>query len=540
MTARGLATLVHTVRRLGEAGANISDAELLGRFSRQRDETAFAALVGRHGPMVLGVCHRVLRDLQAAEDAFQATFLVLAGKARTLRRPEALGSFLHGVAYRTALRARTDAVKRRLHESRAVTSVAVEPDDDPAWRELRLLLDGAIDRLPEVYRVPFVLCYLQDKTNAEAARQLGCSRGTIATRLARARKILRTRLARLAPEFSPALFAGPALPNALRPLMLRTARMVVALTAGSPSQGVVSPHVVALVKGVRRAMLLTKVTTRAAVLLAAVLITSGAGFYVFAESNKGKSEPEVAKTTDFTLRVPSGKPSAALLVAYLNDNARRVQTLTGRLFIDLRIDRQAIGLDGRMAWRKPGELRVKCRVAGNEAVDLGSNEAECWLLCSKSDPASIFRAPRKDLAAKGKAPLPFDPDWIAEALGIAEYDPDKPREVVVLPDAVELVEKATSPQGKALRKVVVFNPTPDKVQVKGYRIEDDDGNVLGRVTVQETQLDKASGAVVARKLRLEWVESKADIRLEFVEIKVNEKIDAKRAAMLFAPPPAEK
>ncbi len=145
----------------------------------------------RHGPMVLGVCRRVLHNASDAEDAFQAAFIVLACKAHSIARPELLGSWLYRAAFRTALRARAEKARRReqsaplVDRAAPVSAAAVELD------ELRRVLDEEIDRLPERYRVPVVLCYLEGRTNDEAARHLGCPVGTIASRLATARARLR-------------------------------------------------------------------------------------------------------------------------------------------------------------------------------------------------------------------------------------------------------------------------------------------------------------------------------------------------------------
>jgi RNA polymerase sigma factor (sigma-70 family) len=146
------------------------DGELLERFVGQRDESAFAALVQRHGSMVLGVCRRVLNDWQRTEDAFQVTFLVLARKAGSLARPESLANWLHGVAYRIALKARIRVARQRTHERQAAAMSPTESQPSGSARELREVLDKEIDRLPEKYRAPLVLCYLEGKTNEEAWR----------------------------------------------------------------------------------------------------------------------------------------------------------------------------------------------------------------------------------------------------------------------------------------------------------------------------------------------------------------------------------
>jgi RNA polymerase sigma factor (sigma-70 family) len=183
----------------------LSDGRLLERFVRTGDGAAFAAVVRRHGPMVLGVCRRVLGNDQDAEDAFQATFLVLARKAGSLSRPELLGNWLHGVAYRTARHARARTARRLRREREAAMSEARNDPQQALAQELRQLLDQELAHLPEKYRAPLVLCYLQGKTHHEAARLLGWPPGSMSYRLARGREMLHRRLSRR----KLALFAVP-------------------------------------------------------------------------------------------------------------------------------------------------------------------------------------------------------------------------------------------------------------------------------------------------------------------------------------------
>ena len=256
-----------------------ADRHLLERFVSAGDQAAFAALVQRHGPMVLGVCRRLLHDAHDAEDAFQATFLVLAHKARSLSRPESLGPWLHGVACRTAAQARR-AARRRAREREA----AAMPDTDPAaevvWRELRQVLDEELGRLAPKYRAPLVLFYLEGKDTEEVARQLGCPKGTVQSRLARGRDRLRDRLVRrgvtlsvwtlalvLAEKAAPA-----AVPAALVEGTVQTAAMTAAATGAA---GAIPATVAVLTKGVLRAMLLSKLKTLAAVVLAVALAVAG-------------------------------------------------------------------------------------------------------------------------------------------------------------------------------------------------------------------------------------------------------------------------
>jgi RNA polymerase sigma factor (sigma-70 family) len=178
-------------------GGSAADAELLARFAALRDEAAFAALVARYGCLVQNVCRNVLRDECDVEEATQATFLLLAHRAGSLRQPDALAGWLHGVARRTALRARCSVARRRVAEgsARPGMNVPADPLVEASWRELQAILDEELQRLPEKLRAPFVLCCLEGQGRREVARRLGWKAGTVSSRLDRARKLLRARLA---------------------------------------------------------------------------------------------------------------------------------------------------------------------------------------------------------------------------------------------------------------------------------------------------------------------------------------------------------
>jgi RNA polymerase sigma factor (sigma-70 family) len=183
--------------RGGDTSA-VSDGELLRRFQASGDEAAFELLVWRHGPMVLGVCRRVLRDTHAAEDAFQATFLTLARRAGSIGRREAVAGWLYTVAHRVALAARARRARLAALEGAALAGAAEPvylPTDEPAGCEARELLRAEVDRLPDAFRAVVVLCCLEGRTRAEAAEQLGVPPGTVESRLARARERLRLSLA---------------------------------------------------------------------------------------------------------------------------------------------------------------------------------------------------------------------------------------------------------------------------------------------------------------------------------------------------------
>ncbi|HEV3203225.1 MAG TPA: sigma-70 family RNA polymerase sigma factor, partial [Gemmataceae bacterium] len=196
------------------AGAGPSDQTLLKQYVDQRDDTAFAALVQRHGPLVLGVCLRVLGHRQDAEDAFQATFLVLARKARAIRKSDSMGGWLYRVAYRIASKLKGRQARRYRKEQQAREVPAAEKSPEWVWRDVRMLLDEEVNRLPHKYRLPFILCYLDGKTNEEAARQLACPVGTLTSWLARARERLRVRLTRRGVTLSAGLLVTSLTANA--------------------------------------------------------------------------------------------------------------------------------------------------------------------------------------------------------------------------------------------------------------------------------------------------------------------------------------
>jgi RNA polymerase sigma factor (sigma-70 family) len=298
---------LHRVHRLHE-GREATDGELLTRFARERDGNAFAALVERHGPMVFGVCRRVLANTQDAEDAFQATFLVLARKAGGIRTPDLLGNWLYGVASRTAAKARVRAARRRLREHAMPDLTAAVAPAEAGWDDLRPVLDEEIARLPTRYRVPFVLCYVEGLTNAEAARRIGVPKGTVLSRLAWARQRLRTRLARRGVVVSAGLLAvlisqrlaSAAVPFALADLTVQSA---VPWITGAATGGLVSAPVAALTRGVLQAMFLHKV--KIATALAFALLVFGAGATFALRASLGAREPEPA--------LPDAAPRVAVL-----------------------------------------------------------------------------------------------------------------------------------------------------------------------------------------------------------------------------------
>jgi RNA polymerase sigma factor (sigma-70 family) len=269
------------------AGA-VSDADLLARFAAGRDEAAFELLLWRHGGMVFNVCRAVLRDADAAEDAFQATFLVLVRKAGSISRREAVGGWLYRVAYRAALKARrrTAAAAARREPGADLealpASEASGGADGAALREVQRLLCEEVQRLPARYRAPVVACYFEGRTHEEAAGHLGWSKGTLAGRLARARDLLRRRLARRgvalgAGCLAVALAPGAASAAALAPLINPTLQAAARFAAGAAVPTASAPAA-ALAEGVLRTMVWTRMKLAAAAVLAVALAGGGAVF----------------------------------------------------------------------------------------------------------------------------------------------------------------------------------------------------------------------------------------------------------------------
>jgi RNA polymerase sigma factor (sigma-70 family) len=281
MAGGNLNTLLGHLRWLagGRPAGEQSDGRLLEKFALDQDEAAFVALLERHGPMVLGVCRRLLRNPTDAEDVFQATFLVLVSRPRAIAKRESVGSWLHGVAYRTAHRARQQEHQRRFRERIAAdlsAAVPEEPGEALARQEVREVLDEELQRLPEKYRSPLVLCYLEGRTNAEAATHLGWPLGTVQVRLSRARALLRSRLLRRGVTLSAALVAGTAaVPSALAATTLRMA----VLCAAGVTTVEVSATVAALKRGIMRTMLLSKVRMATAALVAVAVVGLAIGFF---------------------------------------------------------------------------------------------------------------------------------------------------------------------------------------------------------------------------------------------------------------------
>jgi len=265
------------------------DDELLRRYLADRDEAAFAALVHRHGALVFGICRRVLSDRHLAEDAFQATFLVLARKAAGIRKRPSLNSWLHGVAFRVARKVRTAAQRRDPSRLPVPPALQEEPGADVRLREVRFVIDEELQHLAEKHRAPLVLCYLEGKTRDEAAQQLGCPLDTLKDRLERGRRLLGERLKRRGLVLSAALVPLVASADAPAAALLgATTRAAQAFAMGQASMGNVSTQAIAAAQGVISTMAPGKLKMMAAAAVAAMLLLGVGGVALRGMGNDGQ------------------------------------------------------------------------------------------------------------------------------------------------------------------------------------------------------------------------------------------------------------
>jgi RNA polymerase sigma factor (sigma-70 family) len=294
-------TLSDFLRRLGQSGGlqgdlTQTDAQLLERFALCRDEPAFAALLARHGPMVLGVCRQLLPDSRDAEDAFQAAFLVLAGKAAWIQHRSLLGPWLYGVAWRVAVRLRGRSARQHQREQIGI-DLATVPGDAPAWSEVRWVVHEEVQRLPDGYRRVVVLCCLEGKSNEEAAELLRLPIGTVKSRLSRARELLRTRLTR----------RGLAVGEGVLGTVLVDATLQAASPFAVGAEGQVTARAVALSQEVLQTMMQKKITQAAALLLA-VTVLGVVGGLVYQAWAGGAGEPPVQAVRLEEKPAPADRP----------------------------------------------------------------------------------------------------------------------------------------------------------------------------------------------------------------------------------------
>jgi RNA polymerase sigma factor (sigma-70 family) len=300
-------TLIDCLRRsiLAVEKSDLTDGQLLEEYLCRHDAAAVAALLQRHGPMVWGVCRRALANHHDAEDAFQATFLVLIRKAASIVPREMVGSWLHGVAHQTALKARALRAKRQARERqvKAMPEPQAVPEPD-RWQDVQPLLDQELRRLPQKYRVAIILCDLEGKTRKEAARQLEVPEGTLSTRLRTARMMLAKRLARFGLALSGGALATMGVRQAAsacvpRCVVSSTIKAVTLFAAGqAASMAAISVQAATLAEGVLKSMYLTKLKALALGLLLVAALGSGAGLIYQTPAAEPQQAPATSNSAD--------------------------------------------------------------------------------------------------------------------------------------------------------------------------------------------------------------------------------------------------
>jgi RNA polymerase sigma factor (sigma-70 family) len=373
--------VVNSLRRaaLRQEEGGLTDGQLLARFIERREPAAIAALVQRHGPMVWGVCRRILRNHHDAEDAFQATFLVLFRKAVSIRQREMMANWLYSVARQTAMKAGAMIAKRRTREKQGTAMPEPQAPEQDTQNDLQLLLDQELSRLPDKYRVAIVLCDLEGKTRREAARQLGLPEGTLAGRLTRGRAMLARRLARrglavsggaLAAVFSQeAASAGVAIS-----VVASTIKAVSLFAAGqAAATGAIPVHVTALAEGVLKTMLLAKLRIPLTVVLAFALAGTGVA-YRFVPTQAAGAQPSPQQDHP----VPGGQAAASL-----QPGAEKTAAVRGQEFLNDALKEFEAAAD-----EAPGDPALRHRLLADMAglqAQLGDRDAAKKLFAQASD-----------------------------------------------------------------------------------------------------------------------------------------------------------
>jgi RNA polymerase sigma factor (sigma-70 family) len=422
------------LRKLAAASSGIAltDAQLLESFLAHGDNAAFETLVARYGPMVLGLCRRVLRHSHDSEDAFQATFLVLVRKAGALKRRESVGNWLYGVAYRTAMQARTRKKRREFKEGEIQSLAQVESPVDAASRpEMQALLDQELSKLPDIYREPVVLCDLLGKSKRQAAKELGCPEGTVSSRLARGRDMLRKRLARHSTDFAVGTGAlavtqntAQAVPAALATATIKAAESI----AAGQASAVLAPGVAALTDGVLKSMLLRKLFVMAGIFV--VLFAATATGLVAYSSGTGE------------LQISAGEPKQRDL-ADQGEPGKQTAAKARDLYGDPLPDGAAMRL-GTVQLRAPGSQLVlsadgKTLIGVREGKFVSTWDAASGkLLATREFPTSV--AQHVDLSPDGK--------WLVNGLDVCDIETGKVQvKLVYTEPKLFLLQKSISRDG---------------------------------------------------------------------------------------------
>jgi RND family efflux transporter MFP subunit len=292
--------------------AHLCDGELVERFVVRRDEAAFEELMARHGPMVLNVCRHFLRDPNDADDAFQATFLVLVRRAASIGMRDRLANWLYGVAYRVAFRSRAQITRRQTHEKQGLAVEGTEPCRREPQEDLLPLVHAEVDRLPERYRAVIVLCCLEGQSQEHAAQYLGCTPGAVKGRLERGREVLRKRLVRRGIVLSAAATGTifPAHVEAVPPALAASTGKAASLIGQATAADVISAQVIALMEGVLKTMLITKLKMAAVLLLVVCALGAGVAAFGYRALAAAPADGNVADNPRSAI-IPADEPPVA-------------------------------------------------------------------------------------------------------------------------------------------------------------------------------------------------------------------------------------
>jgi hypothetical protein len=245
---------------------------------------------------------------------------------------------------------------------------------------------------------------------------------------------------------------------------------------------------------------------------------------------------EAVPTAPGVTKAPTGTPEPAQLVAYLNENARRIQGLRAEVAMDCKADRQSVGLDGYLACSWPRNFRLKAKALGQSAADIGSNENEFWFWISKAEPPYVYHCAYKELNANVRLPFPFQPDMVMAALGLAEYDPNRAYRIRESARYLELIEDTVTPQGIPVDKITVFNRmevrNTGEPQVVAHVLKDKKGSILVQAVVHKVVISRETGAIVPQHVVLTWPAERMEMEMRFRDVQVA-RIDEGSAARLF-------
>ncbi len=480
MSEKALAPVLRRIRDLfgRHPTEQTADGALLERFVATRDEAAFAALVQRHGPMVWGACRRLLREEHVAEDAFQATFLVLAQKAGTIRNVDSLAGWLHRVAHRVALMARPMLAHQDVIQGNALTTNQADPAQEAARREACRMLDEEVNRLPEKYRLPVLLCFFEGRTQTEAATELRWPVGTVAGRLARAKELLHARLARRGVTLSAgalgALLAGEAV-QAAPPSAVAKAKVALAFVAGRELDGLASGQAILLTKS----MLKTPAPLRVLVGVVVLLVSFSALVAYLGRAPKEPAKgalPAVVVPVDpprsLASRVPRNRiahgrvhlaavafsPDGTTLASGGRDGLRLWSSATGRPRVNFKGERDGVSClafspDGKTLATGSEDKRVRLwGVASGKHRDLGGHAS--GVICVAFSPdgktlAAVAGAERLS-SSVSLAPILLWDVTTGKPLGPLKGPPPGVRSVAFSPDGKTLA--AGSWDGRVVAK----------------------------------------------------------------------------------------